>query len=78
MSTIHLQLIQRSQTLQAGDTITLRFPLDTTSPERDLTIGGDVAPLLTAAALLAAQTPVLGQLLARGLVCELPVPGTLG
>lgn len=49
MSTIHLQLIQRSPTLQAGDTITLRFGLDATSPERDLTIGGDIAPLLTAA-----------------------------
>jgi len=47
MSTIYLQLIPRSQTLAAGDTMTLRFPLDATNPERDLTISGDVAPLLT-------------------------------
>ena len=76
MSTIHLQLIQRSQTLQAGDTITLRFPLDATSPERDLTIGGDIAPLLTAAESdyylpdplrEPARLPLIGQTLYRWL-----------
>jgi len=49
MSSIHIQLIQRAKTLHAGDTITLRFPLDTTHPARDLTISGDVAPLLAQA-----------------------------
>ena len=49
MSAIYLQLIPRSATLQAGDTITLRFPLETTHPERDLSISAEVAPLLAAA-----------------------------
>lgn len=51
MSAIYLQLIPRSQTLGAGDTVTLRFPLGTVNPERDLTISGDLAPLLDQAEL---------------------------
>ncbi|MFN8489023.1 MAG: tetratricopeptide repeat protein [Caldilineaceae bacterium] len=46
MSFIYIQLIPRAQTFAAGEMITLRFPLDTTNPERDLTITNDVAPLL--------------------------------
>jgi len=49
MSFIHIQLIPRSRTFAAGELITLRFPLDTTHPERDLLIDEEVAPLLAQA-----------------------------
>lgn len=47
--TIHLQLIPRAATFHAGDTVTLRFPLDTANPERDLTVSAEIVPLLTRA-----------------------------
>lgn len=47
--TIHLQLMPRSATFKAGDTVTLRFPLDTANPERDLTVSAEILPLLTRA-----------------------------
>ncbi|MCX6048513.1 MAG: tetratricopeptide repeat protein [Chloroflexi bacterium] len=51
MSFIYIQLIHRAQTLQAGATITLRFPLEAAHRARDLTLGGDLAPLLDQAEL---------------------------
>lgn len=51
MSTIHIQLLPRGPSLNQGDTITLRFPLDAAHPDRDLTISEDLLPLLEDAEL---------------------------